>query len=67
MDYFSRHAMGLSEFLGTLPPVILHFGNNFGDSNLCIEMPLISHCCLFPLLRLLMIAYICILVKVLSW
>jgi hypothetical protein len=41
--------MGLKEFPGTFPPVILHFGSNIGNGNLCIEVPLIGQCRhLFP-------------------
>jgi hypothetical protein len=60
--------MGLSEFPDTLALVIIHFGNDIGEGNLCIEVPLIGRRCrLFTLLRLLIIAYICTLVKALSW
>ncbi len=48
-DCFSRRAMGLSWSPGTLLPVILHLGGNFGDRNLCIEVLLIHrHRTCFP-------------------
>jgi hypothetical protein len=68
VNHISQHFMGLSEFHDTLLLIILHFSSDIGDGSLCIE---ISQTCqlhrLFPLLRLLMIAYICILIKALSW
>jgi hypothetical protein len=49
--------MGLSEFPDTLSPVILHFGGAIGDKRPWGRL----------LLRLLIIAYICILVEAWSW
>jgi hypothetical protein len=60
--------MGLSKFHVTLLPIILHFSSDISDGSLYIEISLIRHRHrLFPFFRLLMIAYICILVKALSW
>jgi hypothetical protein len=60
--------MGLSEFRDTLSLIILHFSGDIGDGSLCIEISRIRHRRrLFPLLCLLTIAYICILIKALSW
>jgi hypothetical protein len=59
--------MDLREFPGTLQPVILHFGGNIGNENLWVEMPLICYTACHTFLCLLRIAYICILVKALSW
>jgi hypothetical protein len=56
-----------SEFPDIFPPVILHFGNDIGNGSLLCWGALI--CCyphLFSLLRLLIIAYICIHFKALS-
>ncbi len=45
LNCFSWHVLGLREFPGTLPPVILHFSSDIGDGSLCNEVPLIRHCC----------------------
>jgi hypothetical protein len=52
--------MSLSEFTDTLLPVILHFSGIISNGSLCFEVSLIRRSW-FPLLRLLIIAYICIL------
>jgi hypothetical protein len=68
MNRFMGNVIGLSELSDALPPVILSFSGNIGDGTLCIEVPLIYPCCRrFPLFRLLIIAYIFILIKALSW
>jgi hypothetical protein len=68
VNHFSQHFMGLSEFHDTLSLIILHFSSDIGDGSLCIEISQIHHRHrLFPLPCLLMIAYICILIKALSW
>jgi hypothetical protein len=59
--------MGLSEFPAILSPVILYFGSNNGDGSLRAEITLICQLPQFPLLHLMIIAYICVPVKALSW
>ncbi len=67
MNCFSQHAMGLSKFPDSLPSIILHSSSNIGNGSLCIEVPLIwCRLCWFPLIHLLIIAYIFILLKALS-
>jgi hypothetical protein len=65
-ELISQYAMGLSNFHDTLLPIILNFGGDIGDgSRLSAELPLICcRSCLLPLLLLLIIAYICIIFKV---
>jgi hypothetical protein len=66
VNHFNRQ-VGLSEFHDTVPPVILYFGGDIGDRSMCVEISLICSChCQFLLLRLLVITYICILMKALS-
>jgi hypothetical protein len=68
VNNYSQHFMGLSEFHDTLSLIILHFSSDIGDGSLCLEISRIRHHGhLLPLFHLFMIAYICILVKALSW
>jgi hypothetical protein len=65
---FSQHSMGLSEFPDRFLLVILNFVGDIDDGNLCIYVSLILLCChrhLFPLPRLFIIAYICVVFKAL--
>ncbi len=51
MNHFSQHFMGLSEFLDTLSPIILHFNSDIWVGSLCVEISLIrNRRRLFPLL-----------------
>jgi hypothetical protein len=62
---FSQPVIGLGMFPGTLLPILLHLGGNISDGSLCAEVPHL-HFRLFPLLHLLVIVYICVLLKVMS-
>ncbi len=57
--------MGISKFPGTLLPISHHFYGNIGDGSFLAELPLICHR-RFTILLLLIIAYICVLFKVMS-